>query len=170
MPVDALYPPAAAGAAGPLADSVDASHAWAPGTRVLTLYGAGEVRGFRAADGSYEVELPFGRGSLRPSAVVGPEDLAPTALKAIGVQRTLVAGSRSRPPSTGTVAGADGGAAGGGNVAGQGYSSVWGGVVRDAIEGLEVFPHEGSLPAPAARAVPVHAVGVRLPAPAACRL
>ncbi len=93
--------------------------------RALTLYGAGEVRGFRAADGSYEVELPFGRGSLRPSAVVGPEDLAPTALKAIGVQHTLVTRSRSRPPSTGPVAGAGRDVGGGGVRATRRRGGAW---------------------------------------------
>ena len=68
-------------------DSVplDPAEAFQSGTRVLTLYGSGRVIGFRSEDNIYQVQLPYGVGFLRPSVVIGAEELPATALEAIGV-------------------------------------------------------------------------------------
>ena len=55
------------------------------GTKVLTLYGSGRIQAFRSSDNTYQVSLPFGVGFLRPSVLLGVEELSAPALRAIGV-------------------------------------------------------------------------------------
>ncbi len=55
------------------------------GNKVLTLFGSGTVLSFRAEDNTYQVQLPYGIGFLRPSVVIGAEQLSVSALEAIGV-------------------------------------------------------------------------------------
>lgn len=59
--------------------------AWAIGTRVLTVFGHGEVKNYRSSDCMYTIRLPFGDGFFSSSAIVGAEVLSSQALHAIGV-------------------------------------------------------------------------------------
>jgi paired amphipathic helix protein Sin3a len=64
---------------------LDPSEAWLPSTRVLTLFGSGTIKAFRAADSMYEVALSFGTAFLNPNVIYGAEQLSKQALSAIGV-------------------------------------------------------------------------------------
>ena len=64
---------------------IDVNEAYQAGTKVLTLYGSGTILSFRGSDNTYQVQLPYGVGYLRPSVVVGAEQLSVNALEAIGV-------------------------------------------------------------------------------------
>lgn len=84
---------------------VHAGEAYQIGTKVLTLFGSGEVIGFRTSDNTYEIQLPYGIGYLRPSVVLGAEELSVNALEAIGVHvdgegNEFVHGVRRTPAST----------------------------------------------------------------------
>ena len=59
--------------------------AWTVGTRVLCVYGAGEILEYRPSDGIYSVRLPYGTAFLSCSSIIGAEQLPPQALYAIGV-------------------------------------------------------------------------------------
>ena len=52
---------------------------------MLTIYGPGKVRDYRPSDGMYQVMLPFGVCFAKPSAILGAEELSPSALTAIGI-------------------------------------------------------------------------------------
>jgi hypothetical protein len=64
---------------------VDASEAWAAGSRVLTAYGSGVIISYRIADSMYVVGLCFGTAFVKPSSIIGGEELSPAALTALGV-------------------------------------------------------------------------------------
>ena len=64
---------------------IDPNEAYPVGMKVLTLYGSGTVLSFRTDDNTYQVQLPYGIGYLRPSVVIGAEELSINALEAIGV-------------------------------------------------------------------------------------
>lgn len=71
---------------------VDAAEAWPAGTAVLTTFGSGRIVTFRAVDSTYEVQLPFGKGHLKASAIIGAEELSPHALAAIGIIKDATTG------------------------------------------------------------------------------
>ena len=80
MPVHYLHP------GSELDDRVEERlQAWSVGTRVLCVYGTGEVLDYRPSDGVYRVRLPYGTAYLNCSAIIGAEQLPPQALHAIGV-------------------------------------------------------------------------------------
>ena len=71
---------------------VDAAEAWPAGTAVLTIFGAGRILSFRALDSVYEVQLPFGKGYLKASVIIGAEELSPHALATIGIIKDATTG------------------------------------------------------------------------------
>ncbi|CAM9105712.1 unnamed protein product, partial [Ectocarpus fasciculatus] len=84
LPVHFMYSgPAAEGSS----DVSDVTPAWEVGTTVITLYGSGKVTGYRSADRMHSVKLPFGEAFMRPSCILGAEQLSSAALQAIGVSR-----------------------------------------------------------------------------------
>ena len=64
---------------------IDPIEAWPVGTKIITIFGSGKVMGYRGSDGCYQVQLPFGVGYLRPSVILGAEELSAQALSHIGV-------------------------------------------------------------------------------------
>jgi len=64
---------------------IDPSEAWPAGTKIITIFGSGKVISYRASDGCYQVQLPFGIGFLRPSVILGAEELSAQALSHINV-------------------------------------------------------------------------------------
>lgn len=71
---------------------IDPSEAWQNGTKVITIFGSGKVISYRASDGCYQVQLPFGIGYLRPSVILGAEELSIQALSHINVYSDPVHG------------------------------------------------------------------------------
>lgn len=65
----------------------DVAPSWPIGTSVLTFYGVGTVTGFRAEDSMHSVRLPFGIAYMRPSCILGSEELSNAAMAAIGVSK-----------------------------------------------------------------------------------
>jgi paired amphipathic helix protein Sin3a len=96
IPTYLLYPPSSTTAVSSTGNvdaiPVDASEAWTPGTSVLTIFGTAKVVSFRAADSMYEVMLPYGRGYLKNSAIIGAEELSSQALAAVGINRDPATG------------------------------------------------------------------------------
>ena len=82
---------------------IDPNEAYQVGTKVLTLYGSGTVLHFRTSDNTYQVQLPYGVGYLRPSIIIGAEQLSINALEAIGVvfdgQGNEFIAGQPRPPA-----------------------------------------------------------------------
>ena len=64
---------------------IDKNEAYPVNMQVLTLYGSGKILSFRTHDNTYQVQLPYGIGYLRPSVIIGAEELSINALEAIGV-------------------------------------------------------------------------------------
>jgi C-terminal domain of Sin3a protein len=89
VPVHYLYNYSSTTSTAAIRDAipVDASEAWAAGTTVLTIFGSGRILRFRPADNVYEVQLPYGVGYVKPSAIIGAEELSVQAIEAIGVTR-----------------------------------------------------------------------------------
>lgn len=96
IPTYLLYPPSNSAASNATnnidAVPVDPSEAWTPGTTVLTIFGTAKVLSFRAVDSIFEVMLPYGKGYLKNSAIIGAEELSSQALAAVGIQRDPVTG------------------------------------------------------------------------------
>jgi len=61
------------------------SEAWAPGTRVVSMYGSAEVLSYRDSDGMYCIQLAFGTAYVSPATIYGSEQLTAGALYVIGV-------------------------------------------------------------------------------------
>ena len=64
---------------------IDSASSWQSGMNVLTIFGSGKIIGFRQVDNTYQVQLRFGVGYLRPGAIIGAEELSSQALEVIGV-------------------------------------------------------------------------------------
>lgn len=77
---DAVTAAAVAATAESRLDIIDPKEAWAKGTKVITTYGSGVVMDYRASDGMYVVQLPFGISYMRASMVYGSEQLSVNAL------------------------------------------------------------------------------------------
>ena len=73
--------------------SLHTAEAWPIGTRVITLLGSGVVMDFRAEDGMHTIQLAFGKAYMTAVSIMGPEELSPQALQAIGVSREEATGS-----------------------------------------------------------------------------
>ncbi len=69
---------------------VDPSEAWQNGVRVLTAYGSGVIIAYRPKDSMYIVGLCFGTAYVKPSCIVGAEELNPAALTALGINKVGV--------------------------------------------------------------------------------
>jgi len=84
LPVQYLYPTSPS---DDLPDQLQLhpSEAWAPGTKVVTMYGRAEVVSYRPVDGMYRIQLPFGVAFVSPSSIFGAEQLSANALYVIGV-------------------------------------------------------------------------------------
>jgi paired amphipathic helix protein Sin3a len=65
----------------------DVAPNWPIGSSVLTFYGVGTVTGYRAEDSMHSVRLPFGIAYMRPSCILGSEELSVPAMAAIGVTK-----------------------------------------------------------------------------------
>jgi hypothetical protein len=64
---------------------MDPADRWPVGTRVFTTLGSGRIVQYRHSDGLYELSLPYGVAYVKPSTIIGAEELSPLALQAIGV-------------------------------------------------------------------------------------
>lgn len=71
---------------------IDPSEAWQAGTKIITIFGSGKVLSYRGSDGCYQVQLPFGIGYLRPSVILGAEELSAQALSHINVVSDPISG------------------------------------------------------------------------------
>lgn len=94
LPTDFLY----ASSATPLQEKAGPARAdnlnvWLSGTRVATVYGSGRIISHRSADNFYQVQLAYGIAFLRPSTILGAEELSSQALKVIGVASTATSGT-----------------------------------------------------------------------------
>lgn len=56
---------------------------WPVGTRVVTIYGVGNVTGLNKETGIHEVTLAYGRGYFPLATIVGAESLSNNALDVI---------------------------------------------------------------------------------------
>jgi len=86
LPTDFLYAASTTShqeKAGP--SRADNLNVWLNGTRVTTVYGSGRIISHRATDNFYQVQLAYGMAYLRPSTILGAEELSSQALKVIGV-------------------------------------------------------------------------------------
>lgn len=90
IPVHLMYPPTPSNFLT-LSEPyhLDASEAWQPGTRVVTVFGSGVIKSFRSSDAVYEVTLPWGQAFLRPHTILGAEELSAQAMASVGVEREV---------------------------------------------------------------------------------
>lgn len=65
----------------PKSSSRNPSPTWLVGTRVLTLYGVGIVRGCNPTTGMHEVELSYGKSYLHYGSILGAESLSHASLE-----------------------------------------------------------------------------------------
>jgi len=87
LPVQYMYStsPAPLSAIDDPSHQLHPSEAWAPGTKVITMYGRAEILSFRPTDCMYCIQLPFGVAFVTPTAIFGAEQLSANALYVIGV-------------------------------------------------------------------------------------
>lgn len=93
LPTHFLYPASLAhNTEVPGPGHLDTATAWQAGTRVITTFGPGKIISYRRSDNFYAVALAFGTAYLRPSAVIGAEELSTQALRVIGVTSDVHSG------------------------------------------------------------------------------
>lgn len=80
-------------------DDMAVADPWACGTHVITLQGAGVVESYDKQLNSYSVKLSSGSVTLKPTQVIGAEELSVSALGAVGVTRNVITPATENTPA-----------------------------------------------------------------------
>lgn len=80
-------------------DELPVADPWICGTRVITLHGPGIIESYVTETNSYNVKLASGSINLKPSCVIGAEELSMSALSAVGVTRNVITPATSSTPA-----------------------------------------------------------------------